>query len=345
MGDTALQVSYLKGARIGTIEESFIARLRKGDCFVFAGRLLEFIRVQEMTAYVKKAEKNKGAIPSWNGGKMPLSTEMADAVLELMQRAQAGDFSEPELKAAQPMLQTQVLLSALPTPQTLLIEIFESREGHHLYIYPFAGRQVHLGLANLLAWRLARDRPNTFSISINDYGFELISSQAFELDSVLAKTIFSADHLLEDMLGSLNSSELSRRRFREIARVAGLIYTGYPGALKSARQLQASSSLFFEVFKKYDSANRLLEQADREVLSQELEIDRLSESLEKMAKRELVLKTLKHPSPMSLPLMVERFREKLSTEQLSARLDRIISDMEKDQIPSVKPAASVKRKN
>ena len=345
VGDTALQVSYLKGARIGTIEESFIARLRKGDCFVFAGRLLEFIRVQEMTAYVKKAEKNKGAIPSWNGGKMPLSTEMADAVLELMQRAQAGDFSEPELKAAQPMLQTQVLLSALPTPQTLLIEIFESREGHHLYIYPFAGRQVHLGLANLLAWRLARDRPNTFSISINDYGFELISSQAFELDSVLAKTIFSADHLLEDMLGSLNSSELSRRRFREIARVAGLIYTGYPGALKSARQLQASSSLFFEVFKKYDSANRLLEQADREVLSQELEIDRLSESLEKMAKRELVLKTLRHPSPMSLPLMVERFREKLSTEQLSARLDRIISDMEKDQMPSVKPAASVKRKN
>ena len=345
VGDTALQVSYLKGARIGTIEESFIARLRKGDCFVFAGRLLEFIRVQEMTAYVKKAEKNKGAIPSWNGGKMPLSTEMADAVLELMQRAQAGDFSEPELKAAQPMLQTQVLLSALPTPQTLLIEIFESREGHHLYIYPFAGRQVHLGLANLLAWRMARDRPNTFSISINDYGFELISSQAFELDSVLAKTIFSADHLLEDMLGSLNSSELSRRRFREIARVAGLIYTGYPGALKSARQLQASSSLFFEVFKKYDSANRLLEQADREVLSQELEIDRLSESLEKMAKRELVLKTLKHPSPMSLPLMVERFREKLSTEQLSARLDRIISDMEKDQKPSVKPAASVKRKN
>ena len=345
VGDTALQVSYLKGARIGTIEESFIARLRKGDCFVFAGRLLEFIRVQEMTAYVKKAEKNKGAIPSWNGGKMPLSTEMADAVLELMQRAQAGDFSEPELKAAQPMLQTQVLLSALPTPQTLLVEVFESREGHHLYIYPFAGRQVHLGLANLLAWRLARDRPNTFSISINDYGFELISSQAFELDSVLAKTIFSTDHLLEDMLGSLNSSELSRRRFREIARVAGLIYTGYPGAFKSARQLQASSSLFFEVFKKYDSANRLLEQADREVLSQELEIDRLAESLEKMTTRELVLKTLKHPSPMSLPLMVERFREKLSTEQLSARLDRIISDMEKDHLPSVKPAAPVKRKN
>ena len=344
VGDTALQVSYLKGARIGTIEESFISRLRKGDCFVFAGRLLEFIRVQEMTAYVKKAKKNKGAIPSWNGGKMPLSTEMADAVLDLMQQAKAGDFSEPELQAAQPMLQTQMLLSALPTPQTLLVETFESREGHHLYIYPFAGRQVHLGLANLLAWRLARDRPNTFSISINDYGFELISAQAFELELVLGKAVFSADQLLEDMLASLNSSELSRRRFREIARVAGLIYTGYPGAFKSARQLQASSSLFFEVFKKYDSANKLLEQADREVLNQELELDRLAESLEKMTQRELVWKVLKHPSPMSLPLMVERFREKLSTEQLSARLDRILSDMEKDQPKPAKPEPAEKRK-
>ncbi len=345
VGDTALQVSYLKGARIGTIEESFIARLRKGDCFVFAGRLLEFIRVQEMTAYVKKAEKNKGAIPSWNGGKMPLSTEMADAVLDLMQRAEAGDFSEPELQAAQPMLQTQALLSALPTPQTLLVETFASREGHHLYVYPFAGRQVHLGLANLLAWRLARERPNTFSISINDYGFELLSAQAFDLDAVLGKAVFSSTHLLEDMLVSLNSSELSRRRFREIARVAGLIYTGYPGAFKSARQLQASSSLFFEVFKKYDSSNRLLEQADREVLSQELEIDRLAESLEKMTHRELVSKTLKHPSPMSLPLMVERFRERLSTEQLSARLDRILSDMEKDQDNAAQPTATRKRKD
>ena len=329
VGDTALQVSYLKGARIGTIEESFIARLRKGDCFVFAGRLLEFIRVQDMTAYVKKAEKSKGSIPSWNGGKMPLSTEMSDAVLDLMQRAAEGDFSEPELQAARPMLETQALLSVLPSPAIVLVETFTSPEGHHLYVYPFSGRQVHLGLANLLAWRMARDQPNTFSISVNDYGFELLSSQPFELGPVLDKTVFSANQLLEDMLASLNSSELARRRFREIARVAGLIYTGYPGAFKSAKQLQASSSLFFEVFKTYDSGNMLLSQADREVLSQELEVARLSQTLERIASRELVYQPLQHPSPMCLPLMVERFRERLSTEQLSARLDRILRDLEK----------------
>jgi ATP-dependent helicase Lhr and Lhr-like helicase len=330
VGDASLQVSYLRGSRIGTIEESFIARLRKGDCFVFAGRLLEFIRVQDMTAYVKKAEKNKGAIPSWNGGKMPLSTEMADAVLDLMLRASQGDFNEPELQAARPMLQTQALLSALPVPGMLLVETFKSREGHHLYVYPFAGRHVHLGLANLLAWRLARHQPNTFSISVNDYGFELLSAQPFELQAVLEKSVFSVDQLLEDMLASLNSSELSRRRFREIARVAGLIFTGYPGASKSTKQLQASSSLFFEVFKKYDKDNLLLSQADREVLNQELELSRLAGSLERIAAWTLTWKELQHPSPMCLPLMVERFREKLSTEQLSARLDRILKDMEKD---------------
>ncbi|MDB5890425.1 MAG: lhr [Polaromonas sp.] len=342
VGDAALQVSYLKGGRIGTIEESFIARLRQGDCFVFAGRLLEFIRVQDMTAYVRKAEKNKGAIPSWNGGKMPLSTEMADAVLDLMQRAAQGDFSEPELEAARPMLQTQALLSVLPNPDIILAERFISREGHHLYVYPFAGRQVHLGLANLLAWRMARDEPNTFSISVNDYGFELLSAQPVELAPVLDKTVFSAAHLLEDMLASLNSSELSRRRFREIARVAGLIFTGYPGAFKSAKQLQASSSLFFEVFKKYDSGNLLLSQADREVLSQELEVSRLTQTLERIAKRQLVYRALAHPSPMCLPLMVERFREKLSTEQLSDRLDRILRDMEKSLEGEAKPHAGRK---
>jgi ATP-dependent Lhr-like helicase len=330
VGDATLQVSYLKGSRIGTIEESFIARLRKGDCFVFAGRLLEFIRVQDMTAYVQKAEKHKGAIPRWNGGKMPLSTEMADAVLDLMRRASLGDFAEPELEAARPMLQTQALLSVLPQPGMVLVETFHSREGHHLYVYPFAGRQVHLGLANLLAWRMARDLPNTFSISINDYGFELLSAQAFDLASVMDKTVFSPAYLLEDMLASLNSSELARRRFREIARVAGLVFTGYPGALKSTRQLQASSSLFFEVFKKYDSGNLLLSQADREVLSQELEVGRLADSLDRIARSQMVCKELQHPSPLCLPLMVERFREKLSTEQLSARLDRILRDMEKD---------------
>jgi ATP-dependent Lhr-like helicase len=190
---------------------------------------------------------------------------------------------------------------------------------------------VHLGLASLLAWRLAREKPNTFSISINDYGLELVSAAPFDVAPVTSQAVFSSENLLHDVLASLNSSELAQRRFREIARVAGLIQTGYPGQPKSARQLQASSALFFEVFRKYDAGNLLLNQAEKEVLSQELEISRLAATLAGMRAKTLDFAPLRHPSPMSVPLMVERFREKLSTEQLSERLDRILRDMEGDE--------------
>lgn len=332
VSDAAMQVKYMSGANIGTIEEGFIARLHKGDCFFFAGRLLEFIRVQDMAAYVKKATRRKGTVPTWQGSKMALSAELGDAVLEMMQRGAHGDFFEPELEAARPMLLTQARLSKIPTPDTLLVETFSSREGHHLYVYPFAGRHVHLGLASLLAWRLAREQPNTFSMSVNDYGFELVAADAFDLDPVLDQRVFSTDELLHDVLASLNSTELAQRRFREIARVAGLVFSGYPGQHKSAKQLQASSGLFFEVFRKYDKENLLLDQAQREVLSQELEISRLRATLERLLRKEVVHAPLRHPSPMSLPLMVERFREQLTTEQLSTRLDRILRDMERDVV-------------
>ena len=326
VSDASMQIKYLSGARIGTMEEGFISRLRKGDCFFFAGRLLEFIRVQDMNAYVKKSTKKSGTVPTWQGSKMALSPEMGQAVLELMQHAAKGDFLEPELEAARPMLQTQARLSRIPTPRTLLVETYASREGHHLYVYPFAGRHVHLGLASLFAWRLARERPNTFSMSVNDYGFELMAAQPFDMAPVTGKEVFATEGLLADVLASLNSSELAQRRFREIARVAGLVFTGYPGQPKSARQLQASSGLFFEVFRKYDSSNLLLGQAEREVLSQELDIARLADSLKAMQKKKLDVVALAHPSPMSLPLMVERFREQLSTETLASRLERILAE-------------------
>jgi ATP-dependent Lhr-like helicase len=328
VSDASVQVKYLNGAKIGTMEEGFIARLRKGDCFFFAGRLLEFIRVQDMAAYVKRATSPKGTVAVWNGSKMALSTEMGEAVLALLHRAAQGDFAEPELQAAQPMLQTQMQLSRLPTPHTLLVEQYHSREGWHLYVHPFAGRNVHLGLASLLAWRLSLDQPNTFSLSFNDHGFELLAAQPFDVTPVRDGSVFSTRNLLHDVLASLNSTELAQRRFREIARVAGLVFSGYPGAPKSLRQVQASSSLFFEVFRKYDPVNLLLTQAQQEVLSQELELSRLSAALQRLAGMAVDFVTLRHPSPLSLPLMVERFREKLSTEQLSARLDRILRDME-----------------
>lgn len=328
VGDATMQVKYLSGGNIGTIEEGFIARLAAGDTFVFAGRLLEYVMTREMTAFVRKATKKKGIVPIWAGSKMPLSSELADAVLEVLAGATQGDFFEPELQAALPMLQTQQRLSRLPTPQTLLIERFVSREGHHLYLYPFAGRHVHVGLASLLAWRLAQLRPNTFSMSVNDHGFELLAAEPVDPQPLLDGSAYRRDGLLHDVLASLNSGELALRRFREIARVAGLVFTGYPGAPRSTRQLQASSSLFYEVFRKYDAGNLLLTQAQTEVLAQELDIARLAATLERMRAQTAEFVELKAPSPFSLPLMVERFRETLSNEKLTDRLARIIRDAE-----------------
>ncbi len=334
VSEASMQVSYLSGGRIGTIEESFISRLRAGDCFVFAGRVLEYLRTQDMTAYVKKAEKNKAAIPVWSGGRMPLSSEMADAVLELLGGAAQGDFFEPEMQAARAMLEAQARLSHLPTPGTLLIEQYASREGHHLTLYPFAGRNVHMGIGSLLAWRLARGAPNTFSISVNDYGLELLSALPVDMAGLLSKAVLSPDGLMADMLQSLNAGELAQRRFREIARVAGLVTTGYPGAPRSNRQLQASSSLFFEVFRKHDAANRLLGQAESEALAQELDLPRLAATLKRLQRLKVDFVTLKVPSPFSLPLMVERFREKLSTEKLKDRLERILAQMSRAADPA-----------
>jgi len=328
VSDSVMQVAYLSGGRVGVVEEGFIARLRAGDCFIFAGRMLEYIRTQDMTAYVRRAERAKGVITSWAGAKMPLSNELADSVLEVLADVAKGDFSEPELEAARPMLATQMRLSKLPTPGTLLIERFQSREGQHLFIYPFAGRNAHIGLGSLLAWRLARDAPNTFSISINDYGFELLSAEPVDPATLIDQSLFAEAGLMHDVFASLNSTELARRRFREIARVAGLIFTGYPGQPKSTRQLQASSSLFYEVFAKYDAGNLLLTQAQAEVLSQELDIQRLGASLARMRRQRVDFIDLAVPSPFALPLMVERFREKLSTEKLQDRIDRLVRDME-----------------
>jgi ATP-dependent helicase Lhr and Lhr-like helicase len=332
VSDTAMQVAWLSGGRLGTIEESFIARLRKGDCFTFAGRVLQLVRLEAMVAYVQKAPRGKGIVPQWQGGKMPLSSELADASLACLARMRDGVFDTPlgpapELRAVQPLVELQMRRSALPTPDTLVIELMESREGHHLFCYPFAGRMVHIGLASLLAYRVARDEPGTFSISMNDYGFELLSPQPIKWLGEL-KTAFSTDNLLADVLASLNSSELAQRRFREIARIAGLVFQGFPGAPRAMRQVQASSGLFYEVFKKHDTGNLLLTQAEGEALEQELEIRRLTETLERIARMKRVIKRPERFTPFSFPLMVERLREKVSTESLSDRIARMVAELE-----------------
>jgi len=332
VSDASMAVQFLKGAKIGTVEESFAARLKPGDCFNFGGRLLELVRIHDMTAWVRKAAGKRAAVPRWSGGRMPLSTTLAASMVEQLESASLGNYSSPELQRVRPLLELQQQWSALPTRQTLLAEVHTSRDGTHLFLYPFAGRNVHLGLASLLAWRAAQIAPRTFSIAVNDYGFELLCAEPIDWSNMLADLINPAQAamLLDEVLASLNASELAQRRFREIARVSGLVFQGYPGEKRSHKQLQASSSLFYEVFRKYDPGNQLLVQARAELLAQELDIERLQDSLAWMAAQQLVIKPLARPTPFSFPLMVERLRESLSNESMADRIARMVQQLEKD---------------
>ncbi|MFN3048736.1 MULTISPECIES: ligase-associated DNA damage response DEXH box helicase [Pseudomonas] len=331
VSDANLQLKYWSkgggGKTLGSVEEAFIARLRPGDTLVFAGRVLELVRVENMTAYVRRSTARKAAVARWNGGRMPLSSELAEALVEQLDAAAHERFDGPEMRAVRPLLALQAQWSALPTTGTLLAETFKSRQGWHLFLYPFAGRMANLGLANLIAWRVSRAQALSVSIAVNDYGFELRSPAQVDWARHLPQALGTAD-LLEDVLASLNAGEMALRRFREIAQIAGLVFGGYPAAQKSTRQIQASSGLFYEVFRKHDAGNLLLGQARDEVLSEELEIERLHRQLLKMSELQLDLRALKRPGPLAFALLVEGMRETLSTEKLADRIARMVAELE-----------------
>ena len=334
VSEAALSVQFLRGGRLGSVEESFVSRLKAGDRFVFAGRTLEFVRLRDMTVWVRLASSVKGTVPRWSGSRMPLSTELAAAVRATLEQAAEGVFDQPELEAVRPILAIQNRWSAIPRMGELLIEQLKTREGHHLFFYPFEGRSVHEGLAALFAYRLSQLQPISFTIAVNDYGFELLSPDPISLESIVSLQqttdhgLLTTHNLAHDITAALNATEMARRQFREIARVAGLVYQGFPGE-KNARQLQASSGLIYDVFQQYDPANRLLDQATREVLDRQLEQSRLARALERLSAAQLLVREVKRPTPFAFPLIVDRMRETLSSEKLADRVRKMTLQLEK----------------
>lgn len=329
VSDAALTVLFVSGKRLGTVEESFVSKLKPGDKFTFAGRALELAYVRDMKVYVRAAKGNSSFVPRWMGGRMPLSSQLAAAMRDLLELARQGIFAEPEMRAVRPLLELQAEWSAIPGTGQLLIERTESREGFHLFVYPFAGRLVHEGLAALLAYRLSRIRPITFTMSANDYGMELLSDQDPPVEEALAGGWFRGDELDADLRGSLNETEMAKRQFREVARIAGLVFQGYPGTRMTSRQMQASTGLLFDVFSNYDPDNLLLKQSRKEVMEQQLERSRLAGTLTEMREAKILLRNPPRFSPLSFPLTVDRLREKLSSEKLIDRVRRMQLALEK----------------
>jgi ATP-dependent Lhr-like helicase len=329
VSDGQIGVFYLRGGALGSVEESFIARLKQGDRFVFAGTPLEFIRVRDMKAWVRRAPNTKGAIPRWMGSRLPLSGQLAALLRARLGEAAAGDFRGPEMQAIRPLLEVQRKWSRIPRPDELLIERVKTREGWHLFVFPFEGRLVHEGLAALSAYRLSRVAKISFSMSSNDYGFELLSPTEPPLAAALEQGLFDPANLVDDIMNALNATEMAKRQFRELARVAGLVFPGLPRAGKTARQLQASSGLFFDVLRRYDPDNLLLAQATREVLERQLESTRLGRTLQRISQSAIVVTEPKRPTPLAFPLVVDRNRDKVSSESLNDRIRRMQLSLEK----------------
>lgn len=330
VGDPALSVRFMSGGHLGTVEESFVSRLNPGDTFWFAGQNLEFVMIKDLTVMVRKSKKKSGLTPAWGGGRLPLSSLLADQIREKLQFAIEGNYNSVELKAIKPILDLQAKMSMIPDRSSLLIERTETEHGHHLFIYPFEGMFVHEVLSGLIAYRLSKLQKITFSISMNDYGFELLSDQEISIEEALELDLFSEENLFQDIQESVNMTEMAQRKFRDVATIAGLIFQGYPGKAIRARHLQASSGILYKVFQTYDERNLLLKQSMEEVLTLQLDQSRFMEAIRRINKQEIILRDTNKPTPFAFPILVDMIRrERLSSEDVTDRIIKMQVQLER----------------
>jgi ATP-dependent Lhr-like helicase len=323
VGDHALTVKFSNGKKLGQIEEWFISQLEVGDVFWFAGRNLKLKGIRENTVTVKASKSKAGRVPSWMGGRMPLSSQLGAAIREQVDLVRAGDITDPEMEALIPLFELQDSRSHLPRSDEFLVEYFEDREGYHCVLYPFEGRMVHEGMGALLAYRLSRNQRISFSIAMNDYGLELLSDQAFEVTEARLREALSAEQLQEDISKSINEVEMARRKFRDVATISGLLFQGFPGQRKKDRHLQSSAGLLFDVFQSYEPDNLLFIQSFEEVKTFQLEENRLRMALNRIEKQKMHVKKPEKATPFAFPIIVDRLRERMSTEQLEDRIRKM----------------------
>ncbi|MEM6716154.1 MAG: ligase-associated DNA damage response DEXH box helicase, partial [Cyanobacteria bacterium P01_C01_bin.147] len=322
-GNQAVKLRYTNRREIGTVEENFVSRLQPGDVFFFAGRQLEFFQMKDMVVYVKNTRRQSTVTPTWGGGQLAISDTLSTHLRQEVELVrQPGDWQR-EIHCIAPILETQARLSHIPTADELLLECCKTREGQHLYVFPFEGRFVHEGLGFLWGYRFARQKRATFTISVNDYGFEILAPKGYPFQDLFSDEFFSLEDLEADVKASLNISELTQRKFRGVAQVAGLVFKGYPGSRKTSAQLQVSSSLLYEVFSKYEPDNLLLKQAEREVLEEQLETHRLAKLLEQLTQLQIVWQDTARPGPLAFPLLVERLGTRMTNESLLERIERL----------------------
>ena len=328
VSDTAIKVKYVRGGTLGMVEETFLSKLKRGDRFLLAGKLVELVVIRDNIAYVRRSKGKPNSIPRWTGGRMPLSSELSMSLREKINEASHGHLMGPEMRSLKSLFDLQQRWSLLPQADELLIEMIGDRSGSQVFLFPFEGRLVHEGMASLLAYRLTRQQPTTLSMACNDHGIVLQSPHPIAIEKAISEGLFSTDRLEDDIHQSMNANAMAKRQFRQIARVSGLIQAGPPGQRKSTSYVQASSNLFFDLFCEYDPTNLLLEQCRREVLEQQFEWTRLDRVLKRLQQATIRLTYPTRVTPFAFSLMVDKLRERVSSETLSQRIARMQNALE-----------------
>ena len=323
VSDAMLQVKFVRGKKIGTVEEWFIGQFSPGDTFWFAGQALEYVRIKDNALQVKKSTKKTGRIPSYMGGRLSFTSQMSDVLKEKIFEFGKGEIKDVEMKKLIPLFDLQEERSRMPREKELLIEYFHSSEGFHLLMYPLEGRNIHEGMAALLGQRLSRMLPISFSLAYNDFGFELLSDKQIDVDKIITKDLFNPRNLDQDIQSSINAVELAQRKFRDIACISGLVFTGYPGKEKKQRHLVSNSRLLFDVFREYEPENLLYLQTYDELMAVQLQEVRMREALERIQNQTLLITKPEKYTPFSFPIMVDRLREKMSSETLLDRIEKM----------------------
>jgi len=324
VSDAMLKVKFMSGGFIGVIEEWFISKLTPGEVFTLAGRNLELVGIKDMTAIVKKSNSKKSIVPSWMGGRMPLTANLGNMLRHQLNKAFEHSPFDIELEKLFPLFEMQRQLSHVPNANELLIEHIETKDGFHLFVHTFEGRLVNEAMGAILAYRISKIIPISFTFAMNDYSFELLSDQPIPIDDSNVYELFSGNNLFEDIQRSVNSTEMAKRKFRDIAVIGGLIFQGYPGEHKKTKHLQASSSLLFSVFNEYETQNLLLRQAYQEVIDQQMEEVRLRNMLNRIQQSEIKITYPTQLTPFSFPVKVDSMRETLSSEKLEDRVRKMI---------------------
>lgn len=322
VSDVMMKVKFKSSGYIGMVEEYFISKMKIGDKFILAGRTLELSNIKDTIAYVKSSS-GKAITPSWLGGRLPLSSDLSHFMRTKLADALQPSPKEKELKFLHPLLVRQEERSHIPKSDEFLVEMIKTRDGHHLFMYPFEGRLVHEIFASIIAYRISLIKPISFTIAMNDYGFELLSDQEIPLDEENLFKILSLENLMQDAVASVNATEMASRKFRDIAVISGLVLQNYYGKSKNYKSLQSSSGLIFRVLEDYEPNNLLLKQAYTEVFDQQFEEVRLKKAFNRIAHSKLIFKRATAFTPLSFPIKVDSLRASMSNEDLVKRIEKM----------------------